>query len=101
LYFRVPIEVSLERLLGGRSKLKYHEAGMDLGLAADPVESFRLFQSRVLDIYDRLTGEFGLEVMDATAEIKTLQKAVRRVVQAMLRDYDGPRDRKGRNGSRR
>ena len=101
LYFRVPIEVSLERLLGGRSKLKYHEAGMDLGLATDPVESFRLFQSRVLDTYDRLTGEFGLEVMDATAEIKTLQKAVRRVVQAMLRDYDGPRDRKGRNGSRR
>src|SRR5438128_1982481 len=101
LYFRVPIEVSLERLRGRRSKLKYHEAGMDLGLATDPVESFRLFQSRVLDIYDRLTGEFGLEVMDATAEIKTLQKGVRRVVQAMLRDYDGPRDRKGRNGSRR
>src|SRR3989454_6194138 len=101
LYFRVPIEISLERLLAGRSKLKYHEAGMDLGLAANPVESFRLFQSRVLDIYDRLTGEFGLEVMDATAEIKTLQKGVRRVVQAMLRDYDGPRDRKGRNGSRR
>src|SRR5438876_8507536 len=101
LYFRVPIEVSLDRLLGGRAKLKYHEAGMDLGLAPDPAQSFRIFQSRVLDTYDRLTGEFGLEVMDATAEIKTLQKAVRRVVQAMLRHYDGPRDRKGRNGSRR
>src|SRR5581483_1366 len=43
LYFRVPIEVSLERLLAGRAKLKYHEAGMDVGLSPDPVESFRLF----------------------------------------------------------
>ena len=31
-YFRVPIDVSLERLLAGRAKLKYYEAGMDLGL---------------------------------------------------------------------
>src|SRR6202789_2897338 len=29
LYFRVPIDISLERLLSGRAKLKYHEAGMD------------------------------------------------------------------------
>src|ERR1041385_5694804 len=47
LYFRVPIEVSLERLLSGRAKLKYHEAGMDVGLSPDPVDSFRMFQSRV------------------------------------------------------
>jgi dTMP kinase len=53
LYFRVPIEVSLDRLLTGRAKLKYHEAGMDLGLSRDPAESFRLFQSRVLEEYDR------------------------------------------------
>src|SRR5712675_2303332 len=51
LYFRVPIEVSLERLLAGRAKLKYHEAGMDVTHLADPVESFRTFQSRVLETY--------------------------------------------------
>src|SRR5215510_4228779 len=64
LYFRVPIEISLARLLAGRTRLKYHEAGMDVGLASDPVESFRLFQSRVLDIYDRLSEQFGLKVVD-------------------------------------
>jgi dTMP kinase len=99
LYFRVPIEVSLERLLAGRSKLKYHEAGMDVGLAPDPVGSFRLFQSRVLEIYDRLTAEFGLQVIDATGDIKTQQKAVRRMVRAILRGYDGPRTRRNRNGT--
>jgi dTMP kinase len=80
LYFRVPIEVSLQRILIGRTKLKYHEAGMDLGLSREPVESFRLFQSQVLGIYDELVREFGLEVVDATADINLQQQHVRRLV---------------------
>jgi dTMP kinase len=90
LYFRVPIEVSLDRLLGGRAKLKYHEAGMDLGLATDPAQSFRIFQSRVLEIYDRLTQEFDLRVVDATGDIPTQQKVVRRLVHEVLRGYERP-----------
>jgi dTMP kinase len=97
LYFRVPIEISLERLLAGRAKLKYHEAGMDVTQSADPVDSFRLFQSRVLDTYDQLSREFGLRAIDAATEIPAQQKLVRRMVQDVLRDYD--RDRaKGNHG---
>jgi dTMP kinase len=88
LYFRVPIEVSLERLLAGRAKLKYHEAGMDVTHLADPVESFRAFQSRVLETYDKLTTEFGLHMVDATGEIPAQQKLVRHLVQEILRGYD-------------
>jgi dTMP kinase len=91
LYFRVPIEVSLERLLAGRAKLKYYEAGMDVGLSNDPVESFRLFQSRVLSIYDDLGDEFGLRIVDATAEIPVQQRVVRKVVEEVLTDYDKQR----------
>jgi dTMP kinase len=91
LYFRVPIDVSLERLLAGRAKLKYHEAGMDLGLSPDARESFRLFQGRVLDIYDRLAEEFSLRVVDATGSIPAQQALVRRMARAALRGYDGPR----------
>lgn len=89
LYFRVPIEISLDRILSGRAKLKYHEAGMDVGLSRDPVESFRLFQSRVLEIYESLVKEFGLKVQDATADIHTQQQQVRRVAAHILRTYRG------------
>ena len=88
LYFRVPIEISLERLLAGRAKLKYHEAGMDVTLEIDPVESFRGFQSRVLAIYDELGAEFGLKPIDATGEIPAQQRLVRKMVQEVLLDYD-------------
>ena len=89
LYFRVPIEVSLERLLTGRAKLKYHEAGMDVGLSRDPAESFRLFQSRVLEIYDGLVDEFGLRVIDATGDIHNQQLLVRRMARDTLRGFRG------------
>ena len=49
LYFRVPIDVSLDRLMARRVKLKFYEAGMDLGWSTNPAESFRLFQGKVLD----------------------------------------------------
>ena len=98
LYFRVPIETSLERLLAGRAKLKYHEAGMDVTRSVDPIESFRLFQSRVLDTYDKLTREFGLHPIDAATEIPLQQKLVRRMVQEILRDYDRHRA-KGNHGA--
>jgi dTMP kinase len=99
-YFRVPIEVALDRLLASRAKLKYHEAGMDVGLSTSPVDSFRLFQSRVLDIYDQLTAEFDMQVVDATGDIPSQQKLVRRTVQQALRGYEsaapGTRDHAAR-----
>ena len=80
LYFRVPIEVSVERLMARRVKLKFYEAGMDLGWSANPLESFRLFQGKVLDEYDQLVKEFGMEVVDARGSITDQQQLVRSVI---------------------
>jgi dTMP kinase len=80
LYFRVPIEVSLDRLMARRVKLKFYEAGMDMGWSPNPVDSFRLFQGKVLEEYDRIVEEFGLEVVDARGSIMEQQRTVRRIV---------------------
>jgi dTMP kinase len=84
LYFRLPIEVSLDRLMARRVKLKFYEAGMDMGWSSNPVESFRLFQGKVLGEYDRLVSEFGLEVVDACGSITEQQRVVRRLVAPYL-----------------
>jgi len=55
-----------------------------MGWSTDPAESFRLFQSRVLDEYDRLVEEFGLTVVDAVASIASQQRVVRQHVSACL-----------------
>ena len=80
LYFRVPIDVSVDRLLARRVKLKFYEAGMDLGWSSNPVESFRLFQGKVLEEYDQLVDEFGLRVVDASRSITEQQRLVREMI---------------------
>jgi dTMP kinase len=80
LYFRVPIDVSVDRLMARRVKLKFYEAGMDLGWSTNPLESFRLFQGKVLDEYDQLVDEFGLEVINAATSITQQQRFVRTLI---------------------
>ena len=84
LYFRVPIDVSVDRLMARRVKLKFYEAGMDLGWSSNPTESFRLFQGKVLDEYDQLVDEFGLEVIDAAGSITEQQRVVRALIAQQL-----------------
>jgi dTMP kinase len=84
VYFRVPIDVSVERLMARRVKLKYYEAGMDMGWSTIAIDSFRIFQGKVLDEYDRLIDEFGLSVVNATGSITEQQRVFRRLVSQHL-----------------
>ena len=79
-YFRTPLDVALRRILSGRPKLKFYEAGMDLGLDLDVQESYRKFQARILAQYESLIGEFGLSVMDATLPVEVQQRQLRRQI---------------------
>lgn len=87
-FFNVPLAVALRRILDGRPQLKYHEAGMDLGLSPDPYESFKMFQGRIHDEYLRMSGEFGFLMIEAGRSPEVQQDEVRRIV---LKHLDLPR----------
>jgi dTMP kinase len=104
-YFNVPIDVSISRILSGRARLKAYVAGMDLNLHHDPVESFKMFQSRILIEYEQIVGEYGLTEIDATLSIGEQQQRVREFFDETLADYvppsggNGPGDSGGGSGS--
>ncbi len=85
IYFRVPLEVALYRILSGRPKLKWYEAGMDLGLHGDVTESYKLFQGRIQVEYERIVEEFGLATMDATQPVEVQQRALRQLILPYVR----------------
>ncbi|MGH7978815.1 MAG: hypothetical protein ACREE6_05525, partial [Limisphaerales bacterium] len=68
------------RIIEGRPKLKFFEAGMDLRLSADPYESFRIFQGRILEQYVAMSEEFKFVVMDANQNVEKQQCQVRKLV---------------------
>jgi len=79
-FFKADLEVSLNRILEGRPKLKFFEAGMDLRLSTDPYESFRIFQGRILEQYLGMASEFKFMVIDANQNVEKQQTFVRKVV---------------------
>jgi dTMP kinase len=83
-YFRVPLETAIGRVLTARDGFKFYEAGLDLGLSDDSVESFRLFQGRIISEYEKMIPEFGLTVIDATLSVEVQQAQVRQIVKHHL-----------------
>lgn len=80
LFFNVPLQTALDRILSGRPELKYHEAGMDMNFSKDPYESFTIFQTKVHEEYLKLLKEFQFVNIDSTRTIEELQEDVRDVV---------------------
>ncbi|OGI08253.1 MAG: dTMP kinase [Candidatus Margulisbacteria bacterium GWF2_35_9] len=78
-YFKVPVEISLERITMTR-KPKYYEAGMDMKLSTDPFKSYLLFQSRVIEEYEKMVKEFGLDIIDGTESIPDQQVIFRKKI---------------------
>jgi dTMP kinase len=83
-YFRVTLDEAIKRINAARAGIKYYEAGADVGLADDLEESFRIFQGRIIDEYERMVEEFGLVVIDASLPIEEQQTRMRHVVAEAL-----------------
>ncbi len=83
-YFQVPLDVAMDRILSGRPKIKFYEAGMDLHLSKDSYESFRMFQSRIITQYDKMSQREDFHIMDATAAIPKQQQIMREQIRHLL-----------------
>jgi dTMP kinase len=83
-YFDTPLAESIRRIMDGRPKLKYYEAGLDMELSSEPEESFRLYQGLIRQEYERLVDEFGLVRMDATEALIRQQQRMRDLVRPHL-----------------
>jgi dTMP kinase len=58
---------------------------MDMDWADDEEDSFKMFQGRILEEYDRMVDEFGLTQIDATRSIEKQQREMRTIVKQHLK----------------
>ncbi len=83
-FLKADLETSLHRIVQNRTQLKYFEAGMDLKLSSDIQESFRIFQSRILEQYLAMSTEFDFTLIDANRLIEEQQSVLRRIIAARI-----------------
>jgi len=58
---------------------------MDMSWADDAEDSFRVFQGKILNEYDRMVDEFGLTVIDASRSIEQQQYETRQLISKYLK----------------
>jgi dTMP kinase len=101
-YFRAPLDVAVTRIVAGRPKLKYYEAGMDLGVSLDRAESFRIFQEKILNNYDQMVATDNFVLMDGTVRVDKLQKQMRQLVGERVNlSQFAPKSKKRKNEAQR
>ncbi|MGI9106450.1 MAG: dTMP kinase [Pyrinomonadaceae bacterium] len=80
-YLRVAsAEELVPRVLAFGRGFDYWESGMDLHPDKDFYDSFIKYQNLLLKEFDRMTGEYGFRVIDATRSIRRVAADLRRVV---------------------
>jgi dTMP kinase len=83
-FFDVPLKTALARILDGRTQVKYHEAGMDMGFSKDPYESFRIFQGKINQEYRRMVREYDFITIDAAEPPDVQQTKVRAILESKI-----------------
>ncbi len=74
------------RVLASGRGFDYWESGMDMGLGDDYYDSFIAYQKLLLKEFDRMSGEYGFEVIDASRPVKRVASGLRRSIAKVIED---------------
>jgi dTMP kinase len=69
-----------ERLVVSGRGFDYWESGMDMHLGADYYDSFVAYQTQMLSEFERMTAEYGFQVIDASRPLQRVAADLRRAV---------------------
>lgn len=87
LYLRLRSTEELAgRVLASGRGFDYWESGMDQGLGNDYYDSFIAYQKQLLREFDRMSGEYGFHVIDASRPVRRVANELRRSVARVIEE---------------
>lgn len=87
-YFRISVDIAAQRAIG-RNPLKHYEAGMDVRYSDNIIESFKKFQTKVIEGYDVLAEKNSIHIIDGTAPVyKTTPIFIKEIAKYFHKKYD-------------
>lgn len=83
-YFKLPLEMALERLTQEEKEKDYYDSGMDIGFGPNHVQSLRNFQTKLGEQYDLLARMNQFTTIDASKPIQQQLTQMKRVIETLL-----------------
>ncbi len=80
VYLKMPLDALLRRIIINSGGLDFYESGRDIGISTDLYQSFKLYQSKILQEYERMIEEYGFKVLGGDDSIDHVQKELRRML---------------------
>lgn len=85
-YLKMPLEPLLRRIITTRGGLDFYESGRDIGMSTDLYQSFKLYQSKILQEYEHMVDEYNFSVVSADEPLETVQKILRDNLKKLLNE---------------
>jgi len=87
LYLKADIDTLITRIVHGRG-FNYWEAGMDILKLDNLYDSFREYQTRMIEQFNVMSKEFNFHVINANLSIKVTNDEIMTHIQPILDEYD-------------
>ena len=85
-YLRIDVETLALRVIE-TTGMNYWESGMDLRLGADLYDSFKKYQSLLIEEFDKMASEFRFNVVDARKSPEEIQDELRGHILPVLQNH--------------
>jgi dTMP kinase len=85
-YLRIDVETLALRVIE-TTGMNYWESGMDLRLGADLYDSFKKYQSLLIEEFDKMATEFRFNVVDARKSPEEIQNELRGYILPVLQNH--------------
>ena len=83
-YLDMPIDILLKRVIG-TTGLDYWESGRDIGLSTDFYESFKIYQAKCLEEYNKMKEEYSFVSIDGTLPREEIHQRMISHVEKLLK----------------
>jgi dTMP kinase len=83
LYLRADVQTLITRIVHGRG-FSYWESGMDIRCADNLYDSFCIYQSRLIEQFDKMSEEYSFTNVDATASLSVIHDTLKKQIHTLL-----------------
>ena len=83
-YFKIPLEMALERMTQEEKEKDFYDSGMDIGFGPNNFMALRNFQTKLLEQYELMARLHRFTVIDASRPIQQQLTKMKQEIEALL-----------------
>lgn len=82
-YLDIAVKPLMKRIIAAQG-FDFYESGRDIGLSTDFYESFKIYQTKILEEYSKMIKEYGFVKIDANNNIEKIHFIIKEAINKLI-----------------